>query len=198
MLNEVNIGEAFIGIDGKGNFNAAHTNVIFGSNEGAVGQALANAMASPRQGYIPFMAIHKPNVPVKPATLFVAKAEIANEFHGNATWGAAQAGVARGVQDAIEQGIVTQDMQNRWCLIACIWVNPSVNDLDAIYRNNREAICLALDRSLKNKPSSDEIKEVQASASNPFYTPYCGNCQACEREDFDLCYNRDDTVQYKL
>lgn len=169
-MSKLYIGESFYGLDDKGNLNAAHTNVIIGETNGVAGQALANAMAAPRQGYIPFMAIHAPNIPVKPATLFAQKAEISGELHGNATWGAAQAGVARGVLDAIEKGIITEEMQHNWCIVACVWVNPGCNDLDTVYINQRQAMYEAIQRAFSGFPTSEDVANVK-KFKNPFYTP---------------------------
>ena len=165
------IGESFIGEDGAGNYNAAHINSLFGHKSSSVGQALLSAMAAPRQGYIPFMAIHQPGIPVKPDTLFAAKAEIGSEMHGNATWGAAQAGLAKGIQDLVEEGVINDDMFENWCIVACVWVNPKVNDLDMVYKNNRQCINTAIKNSLSGKPSKEDVANAQANAYNPFYTP---------------------------
>ncbi len=169
--NKIYIGESFYGIDNAGNLNAAHTNVIIGEKTSSAGQALSIAMATPRQGYIPFMAIHAPNIPVKPATLFAAKAEIKNDFHGNATWGSAQAGVAKGVYKAIQKGIINTQMQENWCIVACIWVNPNCNNLDLVYKNQTEAMYEAIDRSFSGYPHPEDIDKAQDIAGNPFYTP---------------------------
>ena len=56
------IGESLVGESP----NAAHINLYIGPRTGPVGTALATAAAAPRQGYIPFMVVMKPNVPVKP------------------------------------------------------------------------------------------------------------------------------------
>ena len=48
----------------------------------------------------------RPGLPAKPLTLFVNKAAIAGERHGRLTWGAAQAGVAGGVMDAVAEGAI--------------------------------------------------------------------------------------------
>ena len=56
-------------------------------------------------GYIPFMAILKPNVPVKPITLFCGKADLRGELHETLNWGPAQIGVSEGVAKALLEGI---------------------------------------------------------------------------------------------
>ena len=91
------IGEGFAG-DGA---NAAHINTVLGSKDGPVGVAWTTALATPRAGHTPFVVVVRPNVPVKPLTLFVNKATVdaANDRHGTLTWGAAQAGVGGGLPD---------------------------------------------------------------------------------------------------
>lgn len=68
------IGEALIG---EGH-DRAHTNLLVGTREGPVGTAT-------RAGYAPFLAVLKPNVLVKPVTLFVNKVAIESERHGEMT-----------------------------------------------------------------------------------------------------------------
>ena len=62
---------------------------------GPAGQAFATALARPSAGHAPFVVIARPGVPTKPLTLYVNKAQIGSDFHGNATWGASQAGIAK-------------------------------------------------------------------------------------------------------
>ena len=66
------LGEGFAG-DGP---NAAHVNTMLGPKDGPVGAAWATALATPRAGHTPFVVVVKPNVPVKPMTLFVNKATV--------------------------------------------------------------------------------------------------------------------------
>ena len=91
--------------------NAAHINTVLGAKDGPVGTAWATALATPRLGHAPFVVVVRPNVPVKPFTLFVNKAAIdgeTNERHAQLTWGAAQAGVAAGVAAAVRTGVVSR------------------------------------------------------------------------------------------
>ena len=99
------IGEAFAGSGPE----AAHVNTVLGRKGSPVETAWATALATPRAGYIPFVVVVRPNLPVKPATLFVNKADIKGDQHAALTWGAAQAGVARGVLGAVADGIVPRD-----------------------------------------------------------------------------------------
>jgi len=76
------IGEGFEGSGG----NAAHINLLLGPKQGPLAGAFAMAAASPASGHIPFQAVLKPNLPVKPTTLFIAKAVLRNTQHEQLTW----------------------------------------------------------------------------------------------------------------
>src|SRR5579859_3188669 len=142
------IGESFIG-DGA---EAAHINTVLGDREGPVGTAWATSLAMPRPGHIPFVAVLRPSLPVKPFTLFVNKAPIAGDDHANLTWGAAQAGVAGGVADAVADGVIGAADADSKLLIAAVWVNPQAKDANLVYRNNRAAIRAALAAGRDNTP----------------------------------------------
>ncbi len=166
-MDEIQLGESFVG-EGV---NAAHINTVLGSRVGPVGTAWATALASPSAGFVPFVAILKPSLPVKPMTLFVQKATAENEFHSTAIWGAAQAGVAAGVADAVAEGVIPKTHTETHALIAAVWVNPGTDDHDAIYRNNREATRRALELGAANGPQASDVIAARNSPSNPFYTP---------------------------
>ncbi len=95
----IRIGEAYTG-DGA---EAAHVNVVIGDMS-VLGPSFAQAIANQGPGHAPFVTVLRPSLPVRPLTLFVNKATIADERHGNLTWGAAQAGVAVGMTDAVATG----------------------------------------------------------------------------------------------
>jgi 5,6,7,8-tetrahydromethanopterin hydro-lyase len=160
------IGESFIGTGA----NAAHINTVFGHREGPAGVAWATALATPSQGHVPFVAVLKPSLPTKPITLFVTKAAPASDNHGLMIWGAAQAGVASGVADAVAEGFIAREHLDNSCIITAVWVNPEANDADEVYRNNRLATKNALANGSKNLPSIDEVLENRALPHNPYYT----------------------------
>ncbi|HEY4453301.1 MAG TPA: formaldehyde-activating enzyme [Pseudonocardiaceae bacterium] len=159
------IGESFVGT-GR---NAAHTNIVLGRKGGPVETAWVTALASPSAGYAPFVAVLAPNVPIAPRTLFVNKAAIIGELHGNATWGAAQAGLAAGVTQAVGEGLIPADELENLLIVAAIWVNPQVDDLDEAFRNQREAAYGAVRAALSGCPSPAEL--AATTITNAFYTP---------------------------
>lgn len=161
------IGESLVGERPNG----AHINLYIGPRTGPVGTALASAAAAPRLGYIPFMAILKPNVPVKPITLFCGKADLRGELHETLNWGPAQIGVSEGVAKALLDGIFPPEAADEWCIIAAVWVAWGADDPDAIYRNNRQATYEAAGRAMKKSPSTADIRAALATSGNSFYTP---------------------------
>ncbi|MFD7180750.1 formaldehyde-activating enzyme [Streptomyces sp. NPDC059904] len=162
------IGEAFVGAG----VNAAHTNIVLGRKGGPVETAWATALATPSAGHVPFMTVVRPSVPVKPLTLFVNKAAADGELHERATWGSAQAGLAQGVTDALLDGTVPADEADDLLIIAAVWVNPGVDDLDESFRNQRVAAHQALRAAVECRPTSgDVIDAAKSGVTNPFYTP---------------------------
>jgi 5,6,7,8-tetrahydromethanopterin hydro-lyase len=162
----MHIGESYIGEGAE----AAHVNTVLGHRDGPVGTAWATALATPRPGHVPFIAVLRPGLPVKPMTLFVNKATIDGPGHGDLTWGAAQAGVAAGVADAVREGIVSAADAERLLLIAAVWVNPAASDADTVYANNRAATKAALAAGAAGMPQVADVLSLTGPPANPFYT----------------------------
>jgi len=159
------IGESFTG-EGA---DAAHVNTVLGDRDGPVGTAWATALATPRPGHTPFVAVLLPGLAVKPLTLFVNKATITGEAHGVLTWGAAQAGVAGGVADAVSEGIISEADADRLLRIAAVWVNPAAPEAGLVYANNRAAIRQALRAGAEGLPPVADTLAARFRPANPFY-----------------------------
>jgi 5,6,7,8-tetrahydromethanopterin hydro-lyase len=161
------IGESFIGEGAE----AAHINTVLGPRDGPVATAWVTALATPRPGNAAFVAVVRPGLPAKPLTLFVNKASISGDEHGVLTWGAAQAGVASGVADAVAEGIVSEADANELLLIAAVWVNPEARDAAKVYANNRAATTAALRGGAAGTPSVAEVLDARDHPFNPYYDP---------------------------
>ena len=159
------MGEGFAG-SGP---DAAHVNTVLGRKGGPVETAWATALATPRQGHVPFVAVVRPNYPVKPATLFVNKADLRGDRHAALTWGAAQAGVARGVLDAVADGVLPAEEVDDLLLIAAVWVDWAATDEEAVYTANAEATRAALVASAEGRPAIEELLPLRAEPQNPFF-----------------------------
>ena len=161
------IGESFVGTGA----NAAHVNSVLGRKGGPVETAWATALATPRQGHVPFVVVLRPNVPVKPLTLFVNKADLRGEMHATLTWGAAQAGVARGVASAVADDVLPAAGVEDLLLITAVWVDWAADDASAVYENNAAATRAALGAGCEGRPELEEILAARDRPFNPFFTP---------------------------
>lgn len=160
------IGESFVGRGAA----AAHVNTVLGRRDGPVGTAWATALASPSTGHAPFVCVLQPGLPVQPPTLFVNKAAVAGEAHGRLTWGAAQAGVAAGVTDALRDGVVDADAVADLVLVAAVWVDPAAADAAAVFANNRAATLGALRAGAVGGPDPAEVLAADGPW-NPYFRP---------------------------
>lgn len=159
------IGEGFAGSAR----NAAHVNTVLGGRGGAVESAWTTALATPRLGHVPFVAVVRPGLAVKPLTLFVNKAALHDERHERLTWGAAQAAVAAAVCRAVTDGIVPAETVDDLLLIAAVWVARDADEADAVYRNNLDATFVALQRGATGAPRVDDVLAEATRPWNPFF-----------------------------
>jgi len=166
-VHPTEIGDSSVGEGAE----AAHVSTVLGDRDGPVGTAWATALATPRPGHSAFVTVLQPNLPVKPLTLFVNKAPIADEQHGDLTWGAAQAGVAGGVADAVADGVIQPEAAEDLLLIAAVWVNPAARNAQLVYENNRAATRQALEHGEDGMPKVADMLAVRHAPANPIFTP---------------------------
>jgi 5,6,7,8-tetrahydromethanopterin hydro-lyase len=95
---------------------------------------------------------------------------MADEQHGDLTWGAAQAGVAGGVADAVADGVISAEDAEDLVLIAAVWVNPAARDAQLVYANNRTATRKALENGVSGTPKVADILAARHEPANPFFT----------------------------
>jgi 5,6,7,8-tetrahydromethanopterin hydro-lyase len=142
---------------------------VLGPREGPVGTAWATALATPRAGHASFVVVARPNMPVKPPTLFVNKAEIRGDQHGLLHWGAAQAAVARGVLEAVGDGTIPPGEVEEHVLIAAVWVDWAASDEEAVYAHNVEATRAALAAAAEGRPRLEDLLAIAGEPANPFF-----------------------------
>ena len=160
-------GESFVG-EGA---DAAHVNTVLGEPGGPVETAWVTALATPRAGHVPFVATVTPGTAVRPFTLFVNKAAIEGDRHAELTWGAAQAGVAAGVMEAVAEGVVAASDAAELLLIAAVWVNPKADDERLVFENNKEATIGALRAGKEGRPFVGEALSARHAPSNAYFSP---------------------------
>ncbi len=165
MGDLLQIGEGFAG-EGA---DAAHVNTVLGRRDGPVATAWTTALATPREGHVAFVAVVQPGLAVQPPTLFVNKAPLEHERHAQLTWGAAQAGVAAGVLDAVADGVIAAHEIGELVLIAAVWVNPDALDGEAVYLNNRGATRTALECGEQGLPHIEQALAARGTPWNPYF-----------------------------
>jgi bifunctional enzyme Fae/Hps len=157
------IGESLVG---EGN-EVAHVDLLIGDKKGPIGQAFATGMANLSAGHTPLLAVIRPNLPPKPATLIVPKVTVKNMADTSKIFGPAQAAVAKAVADAVEEGIIPADKIEDWVIIASVFIHPQATDFRRIYQYNYGATKMAIQRAIKKYPSLDKINYDKDRGKHP-------------------------------
>ncbi len=157
------VGEALIGKHPE----LAHVDLLVGDKEGPVGQAFATGLASLSVGHTPLLAVIRPNLPTKPATLIVPKVTVKNMDQAARIFGPAQAAVAKAVADSAEAGIIPEDQLDKIVVICSVFVHPEAKDFRKIYHYNYGATRLALQRAFSCYPSSEKLFFDKDRATHP-------------------------------
>jgi bifunctional enzyme Fae/Hps len=157
------VGEALVG-DGP---EVAHVDVLVGDKEGYVGQAFANSFSQLSVGHTPLLAVIRPNLIAKPATLLVPKVTVKGLEDAGRVFGPAQAAIGKAVVDSVEDGIIPKDELENWVIICGVFVHPDAKDYRKIYHYNYGATKLALKRALTGYPNIDKVLYEKDRATHP-------------------------------
>lgn len=148
------IGEALVG---EGN-EVAHIDLTVGKKTGPVGQAFLNGLTQLSQGHTPLLAVIRPNLIPKPATLIIPKVTIKNLDDAGKIFGPAQAAVAKAVADSVQEGLIPEEYAEEYVILASVFIHPEAVDYDRIYRYNYSATKMALQRALTGYPDLKKIE----------------------------------------
>ena len=147
------VGEALIG-EGV---ELAHIDLLLGSKEGPVGSAFANAVSQLSMGHTPLLAVVRPNLLTKPATVIIPKVTLKGMEQVNEMFGPVQAAVAKAIADSLEEGAFRDLDIEEIAIIASAFVHPEAKDYNRIYRYNYGATKLALHRALEKFPDAKTL-----------------------------------------
>jgi len=153
MENDFMIGEALVG---EGN-EVAHIDLTMGKKDGPVGAAFLNGMTQLSQGHTPLLAVIRPNLIPKPATLIIPKVTIKNLDDASKIFGPAQAAVAKAVADAVSEGTIPEEYAEEYVIIASVFVHPEAESYEKIYRYNYSATKMCIKRALDQYPNLKKI-----------------------------------------
>ncbi|MDD1728515.1 MAG: bifunctional 5,6,7,8-tetrahydromethanopterin hydro-lyase/3-hexulose-6-phosphate synthase, partial [Methanospirillum sp.] len=164
------IGEALIG-DGA---ELAHIDLIIGDKNGPVGTAFANSLSQLSAGHTPLLAVIRPNLLTKPATLVIPKVTLKSGAQVTQMFGPVQAAVAKAVADCVEEGVFAGQDLNDLVILASAFLSPEAKDYNRIYRYNYGAVKLALNRAFEQFPDEKTLlheKDRAAHAVMGFKVP---------------------------
>lgn len=156
------IGEALVG-DGA---ELAHVDLIMGNKEGPVGQAFANALSQLSKGHTPLLAVVRPNLPAKPSTIIIPKVTLKKEYQVNQIFGPVQSAVAKAVADLVEEGAFEGIDIEDIVIMASVFVHPTAEDYNKLYRFNYGATKLAIRRALDRFPDVDTLLHEKDRATH--------------------------------
>lgn len=156
------IGEALVG-DGP---ELAHVDLVIGDKNGPVGQAFANGLSQLSAGHTPLLAVIRPNLMTKPATLVIPKVTLRKGEQVREMFGPVQAAVAKGVADALEDGVFGEIDVDDVVILASIYLDPAATDYNRIYRYNYGATKLALGRALEQFPQKETLLHEKDRAAH--------------------------------
>ena len=156
------IGEALVG-DGP---ELAHVDLVIGDKNGPIGQAFANGLTQLSAGHTPLLAVIRPNLMTKPATLVIPKVTLKKGEQVREMFGPVQAAVAKGVADALEDGVFGEIDVDDVVILASIYLDPAATDYNRIYRYNYGATKLALGRALERFPSTETLLHEKDRAAH--------------------------------
>ncbi|TFG02799.1 MAG: bifunctional 5,6,7,8-tetrahydromethanopterin hydro-lyase/3-hexulose-6-phosphate synthase [Promethearchaeota archaeon] len=163
VKNEYYVGEALVGTGA----DLAHIDLLIGSKNGPIGISLANALSEPSKGHGGLLAAIRPNLLAKPITLIVPKVTVSKMEEANKIFGPAQAAVAKGVADAVEEGLIPMNKLDEWVIIASVFIHPGATDYRKIFQYNYGATKLAIQRALKAYPPIEKIFYDKDRAKHP-------------------------------
>jgi bifunctional enzyme Fae/Hps len=147
------VGEALIG-DGA---ELAHIDLLMGDKEGPIGSAFANAISQLSSGHTPLLAVVRPNLLTKPATIVIPKVTLKDMSQVNEMFGPVQAAVAKAVADCVEEGAFAGLDVEGIVIMVSAFVHPEAKDYNKIYRFNYGATKLSIHRALEKFPDAKTL-----------------------------------------
>ncbi|MDH7594400.1 MAG: bifunctional 5,6,7,8-tetrahydromethanopterin hydro-lyase/3-hexulose-6-phosphate synthase [Methanomicrobiales archaeon] len=157
------VGEALVGEGAE----LAHIDMIVGDKDGQAGAAFANALSQLSMGHTPLLAVVRPNLLAKPATLIIPKVTLKKEAQVNQMFGPVQSAVAKAVADSVEEGVFGEEDIEQLVILASVFVHPDAKDFNRLYRFNYGATKLAIRRAFDRFPDAQTLLYEKDRQAHP-------------------------------
>jgi len=147
--------------------------IAIGELSEPIGQGMASMMGQ-SAGFSRLFALVDGDKMVKPTTLMVPKVQLKKMLDVDVFAGPVQAGIADGVLDAVEAGLIDTSKCEDIGIICMVWVHPELCkdskniDYNEVYLNNRKAMHLAIEKALQGKPSVEDLLAEDRSKPRHF------------------------------
>jgi formaldehyde-activating enzyme len=166
-------GRVAEGWGGPAGANGSHVNVVLARRGTPTAAVLLGTLTTPTPGHTPILVVvgdDQPSYePVWPPTIMINKATALQERHQTITWGAAQLGIARGVLDAVADGVI--EPTGELLVFVSVWVDPAASDETIVRDANREAVRKAIEVAVngRDQEAARALVERRDSVTSPFY-----------------------------
>jgi len=157
------VGEALIGEEPE----LAHIDLMIGDKEGPVGEAFASGLSTLSMGHTPLLAVVRPNLLTKPATLIVPKVSIRGMQDAAKVFGPAQSAVALAVADCLQEGIIPREKAEQLVVVVSVFIHPEASDFNKLYHYNYGATKLAITRAMEGFPDVDTVLDEKDRDVHP-------------------------------
>jgi formaldehyde-activating enzyme len=153
--------------------NGVHVNVILARRGSPTAAAMTTAFTSPSPGFTPIVVCTGADQPsyetVNPPTILLSKVAPTTERAETLIFGAAQVGTARGVLDAVADGLLEANQET--VVLVSLWIDPQATDEPAVLDNARQAVHAAVSEAVSGRNPADAQRLVKNrdSLTHPFY-----------------------------
>jgi len=153
--------------------DGVHVNVVLAARGTPTAASMTSAFASPTAGFTPILISLGPDQPsyetLQPPTIMLNKMAIASPAHEALVFGACQVGIARGVLDAVAQGLLCADQET--LVLVSLWLGDDAADSGAVCAAARVATAAAIREAVEGRPESEvrRLVEHRDTVTHPFY-----------------------------
>jgi 5,6,7,8-tetrahydromethanopterin hydro-lyase len=152
-IDRVLVGEALVG-DGN---EVAHIDLIIGPRGSPAETAFCTTLTNQKVGDNALLALVRPNLMTKPATVMFNKVDIKNGDQAGKMFGPAQQGIGKAVIDSVKSGIIPKDEATDIFICVGVFIHWEAKDDAKIRDWNYEATKIAIERAVKGEPSIDDV-----------------------------------------